>query len=114
MSELRHLLHPAADLDAAVAFYRDALGLSVTFRDGDRFVALDAGGTVLALVSGTEDIVKGRAAGSFRVADVATSVERVIAAGGRLLRGPESGPHEVRAMVSDPDGTWLVLHAPPA
>src|SRR6266436_1311745 len=33
---------PVADLDQAIRFYRDGLGLAVRFQDGDRFAALDA------------------------------------------------------------------------
>jgi len=32
-----NVLYPVDDLDAAVAFYRDALGLPLKFTDGDRY-----------------------------------------------------------------------------
>ncbi|HKB30245.1 MAG TPA: VOC family protein [Streptosporangiaceae bacterium] len=41
-ARLRNVLYPVADLDQAIRFYRDGLGLAVKFQDGDRFAALDA------------------------------------------------------------------------
>src|SRR5439155_10941858 len=42
------------DVEEAVRFYRDVLGLKQKFRDGDRWVAFDVGGTTLA-VAGPEE-----------------------------------------------------------
>lgn len=37
-----NVLHPVADVAAAVRFYEDAFGISTKFIDGDRYAALDA------------------------------------------------------------------------
>jgi predicted enzyme related to lactoylglutathione lyase len=107
---LRSLLWPVPDLDAAIAFYRDAFGYRLKFRDGDRYAALDTGGLTLALVAGDEDTTGGVPAPSFRVDDISAAIETVTAAGGRLLAGPSAGPHETRATVRDPVGQVLVLY----
>jgi catechol 2,3-dioxygenase-like lactoylglutathione lyase family enzyme len=107
-----NVLYPVDDLDAAVAFYRDALGLPLKFTDGDRYAGLDGGGTTLALVGGGEDVTAGAPAAAIRVGDVAAAVERATAAGATLLRGPERGPHEIRAALRDPAGNVLVLYTP--
>jgi predicted enzyme related to lactoylglutathione lyase len=107
---LRSLLWPVPDLEAAIAFYRDAFGYSLKFRDGDRYAALDAGGLTLALVAGDEDTTGGVPAPSFRVDDLAAAIRTVTAAGGRVLAGPSAGPHETRATVRDPAGQVLMLY----
>ena len=106
------VLYVVDDLSAAVAFYRDALGLPVRFRDGDRFAAIDAGGVTLGLTGPAEDVTDGSVAASFKVADVPAAVRALTAAGAALVRGPEAGPHEVRAVLRDPAGNPLVLYAP--
>lgn len=110
--KIGNVLYPVHDVDRAVAFYRDGLGLAVRFADGGRFAALDAGGTTFALAGPAEDVTGGDPAVSFKVEDVAGAVERLTAAGARLVRGPEEGPHEVRAVLRDPDGNAFVVYAP--
>ncbi len=111
MTRIGNALYPAKDLAEAVAFYRDGLGLAVKFQDGDRFAALDGGGTTFAIAGPEEDVTGGEPAVSFKVEDVAAAVERLTAAGGRLVRGPEEGPHEIRAVLRDPAGNPFVLYS---
>jgi predicted enzyme related to lactoylglutathione lyase len=111
-ARIGNVLHPVADVPAALRFYEGVFGLGRTFVDGDRFAALDAGGTTLALAGPAEDVTGGVPAASFRVADVASSVAAVVEAGGAVVREPEQGPHEVRAVVRDPWGNVLVVYGP--
>jgi predicted enzyme related to lactoylglutathione lyase len=104
------LLCPVNDLDAAMAFYRDVLGLPVKFRDGGRYCAIDAGGFTLGLAAGAERVVD-EAAPVFRVEDIADSVTALVAAGARVLRPVERGPHEAHAVLRAPGGTVMVLSA---
>ncbi|HEY3003425.1 MAG TPA: VOC family protein [Kribbellaceae bacterium] len=104
------MLYAVDNVDTAVQFYRDALGLPLKFQDGARFAGLDGGGVTLALVSADEDITSGAPAAAIKVADVAAAVDRAIAAGATLLRGPDEGPHEIRAAVRDPAGNIVVLY----
>jgi predicted enzyme related to lactoylglutathione lyase len=104
------LLCPVKDLDAAVAFYRDVLGLRVKFRDGGRYCALDAGGFTLGLAAGAERVMD-EAAPVFQVEDIAGSVTTLVAAGAQVLRPVERGPHEARAVLSAPGGSLVVLSA---
>lgn len=102
-----NVMHPVVDLPAAVTFYQ-ALGLPLSFQDGDRFAAFDAG-TTLALTAASEDITSGRTAASFRVADVDAAVAAVTAAGGTVVAPLSDGPHERRAVLSDPwDNVFVV------
>ncbi|WP_214403688.1 VOC family protein [Pseudonocardia lacus] len=108
--KIGNVLHPVADVAAAVRFYEGVFGLGRKFVDGDRYAALDAGGTTLALAGPAEDVTDGAAAASFKVADVAASVAAIVEAGGSVVREPEQGPHEVRAVVRDPWGNVLVVY----
>jgi predicted enzyme related to lactoylglutathione lyase len=106
-----NVLYPAPDVERLVAFYRDALGLPVKFQDGDRFAALDGGAVTFALAGREEDVAGGPAV-SFKVDDVEATVERLIAAGADIIRPPEAGPHEVRAVVRDPAGNPVIVYGP--
>ena len=46
---LDHVYYWSRDMDRAVAFYRDVLGLSVTRRDGDNWTEFAAGGAHFAI-----------------------------------------------------------------
>jgi catechol 2,3-dioxygenase-like lactoylglutathione lyase family enzyme len=111
MTRIGNVLYGAKDVDEAVRFYRDALGLNVKFQDGNRFAALDGGGTTFALAGPGEDVTGGEPAVSFKVDDVAAMTEKLTAAGASLVRGPEEGPHEVRAVLRDPSGNPFILYA---
>ncbi|HEY7483671.1 MAG TPA: VOC family protein [Streptosporangiaceae bacterium] len=110
LSRIGNVLYGADDVAVAVAFYRDGLGLAVKFQDGERFAALDGGGTTFAIAAPEEQVVSGPAV-SFKVDDVAAMAERLTAAGAELVRGPEDGPHEIRAVLRDPAGNSFVVYA---
>jgi predicted enzyme related to lactoylglutathione lyase len=109
MTRIGNVLYGVDDVAAAVAFYRDGLGLEVKFQDGERFAALDGGGTTFALAAPEEQIAAGPVA-SFKVDDVAATTKRLTAAGAELVRGPEDGPHEIRAVLRDPAGNSFVVY----
>ena len=119
-----NVLYPVKNLDEALVFYRDGLGLAVKFRDGDRYASLEDGfaeevgvGPVLCgagfhLAGPEEDVTGGVPAAMFKVADVAATVERLTAAGAQLVKPAEEGPHEVRAVLRDPAGNPFIVYAP--
>jgi predicted enzyme related to lactoylglutathione lyase len=102
-----NVLIPVADLDEAIAFY----GLPVKFRDGDRFAALNGGGVTIAL-AGPAEHVTASAAPSFKVDSVRTAVLDLVSRGAEVVREPEDGPHETRAVLRDPSGNVFVLYSP--
>jgi predicted enzyme related to lactoylglutathione lyase len=104
------VMHPVQNLDAALRFYVDALGLPIRFRDGERFAALDAGGVTLALAAHDERIVDTPAL-ALRVDDIEAAVARLVAAGALVVQPPEKGPHEWRTVLRDVDGHSFVLTA---
>jgi predicted enzyme related to lactoylglutathione lyase len=113
--KIHSLLIPVDDLGSAVEFLTSSLGCVVRMRDGDRYCALDAGGQMLALVSGEERVFDTIAL-VVRVDDIGAAITSVTEGGGKLLGPPNEGPHEVRAVVLGSGGVPLVLSEkrPPA
>jgi catechol 2,3-dioxygenase-like lactoylglutathione lyase family enzyme len=121
--ELRLVL-TVADVDAALAFYRDALGLpehAAWETEGDaRIAILDAGPATLELVNEAQAAlideveVGRRVAGPVRVAfevdDSIAVAARLVAAGAEQLAEPVTTPWNDRNVrVRAPDGMQLTL-----
>jgi catechol 2,3-dioxygenase-like lactoylglutathione lyase family enzyme len=70
VGDLDHLYYWTRDMDAAVAFYRDVVGLELLRRDGDAWAQFGAGPVRFAL-HGTDDDRAGRSGTVvFRVGDL--------------------------------------------
>jgi predicted enzyme related to lactoylglutathione lyase len=111
-ARIGNVLHPVTDVSAAAGFYGRAFGFATKFTDGDRYAALDGGSITLALAGPAEDVTGGRAAAAIKVPDVRAAVAAVEQAGGSILRPPEAGPHELRAVVLDPWENALIIYGP--
>lgn len=101
-----HVIVPAADLDAQLAFY-GALGLTTKFRDGDRYAALTDGAVTLGLADASQQPVPGRVLLSIEVDDLDAALAGLAGAvvGERVV-----GPHERRVLVEDPSGNPVALY----
>ena len=111
------------DFDAALAFYRDSLGLTeeAAFSTGDRRVAiLDAGRATLEIAdAGHADFIDEvevgrRVAGKFRVAfevsDAASVTGDLVDAGATLLAPPTRTPwNSLNSRLDAPGGVQLTL-----
>jgi lactoylglutathione lyase len=116
------------DFEAAVALYRDALGLTqldVPAEEGGKLAILDAGHATLELVdegqaAAIDRIEVGRrVAGpvriAFEVGDSAAAAGRLVQAGAEQLADPALTPWgELNVRLRAPDGMQLTLFAPPA
>jgi predicted enzyme related to lactoylglutathione lyase len=97
---------PVPDLDQGLAFYRDALGHDLLWRDDDRGQAglrmhdTDAE-IVLTLQQAYEP--------DWLVTSAAEAAEVVVRAGGRIVSGPTDIPVGSLVVVADPFGNVLVL-----
>jgi len=109
--DLRQVLLPTADLDAALAFYEGILGLRLKFRDGDRYAALEAGGATIALVGAADRDPAAGVAPALKVDSLEPLAERLRAAD-PTVGAPRTGEHELRLELRDPSGNPLVLYAP--
>ncbi|MCW2596934.1 MAG: hypothetical protein QOF92_4790 [Pseudonocardiales bacterium] len=108
---LREVLWPVTDLQAALSFYVGGLGMTLKFRDGDRFAAVaGADNVTLALVTGTEAVTGSAPAPAYRVGDLAAAVGRAEESGAIVITRDEEGAHEHRAVLRDPAGHLLVLY----
>jgi catechol 2,3-dioxygenase-like lactoylglutathione lyase family enzyme len=65
-----HVYYWTRDMDAAVAFYRDVLGLNLVRRNGDEWAEFEAGPIRLALHGGGETPRSGGGTAVFRVDDL--------------------------------------------
>jgi catechol 2,3-dioxygenase-like lactoylglutathione lyase family enzyme len=114
---IRHVHLLVAEHDRAIAFYREVFGMEERFRDGPIvFLGTPGGDDSLALHLATTDEERERVGqqGGWehfgihmpdRSADgVDAAVERVKAAGGRLLNRGEHAPGVHYAYVADLDG----------
>jgi predicted enzyme related to lactoylglutathione lyase len=106
--KIGHVIVPAADLDAQLAFY-EQLGLTTKFRDGDRYAAVTDGVVTLGLADASQQPVAGRTVVSIEVDDLDASLA-ALAASGTPAAEPQVGPHERRALVADPDGNPVVIY----
>ena len=102
------LLQPVERLDEAARFYRKTLGFREVVRDGERFALFETGTLRIALIAGAERLVD-RPALAYAVDDVDVAARELGANGARVLRPPENGPHERRAVLADPGGQPFVL-----
>jgi predicted enzyme related to lactoylglutathione lyase len=109
-ARIAQVIYPVGDVGAAVGFYTAAFGFIEKFVDGQRYAALDGGGTTFALAAPEEDVA-GSAAAAVKVEDVRACLGRIVDAGGEVLRPAEEGPHEIRAVVRDPWGNVVIVYA---
>ncbi len=114
-----------ADLDRSARFYMEGFGWSPVFRN-DEIVFYQMNGFVLATFARAAleaDMNRraGDAPAAFALAhnvgaeaDVAATMRRLVAAGGRLLRAADAPPHGgVRGYVADPDDhAWEIAFNP--
>ncbi len=99
----------AADMERALAFYRDVLGATIT-RQSEVISEVELQGAIIGIHGGGEG--KRTWTGlSFQVADVVTGAEEVVAGGGELTRTPEpeDGEPPHLAMCVDPEGNEFML-----
>lgn len=112
VQKIGNVFYRVRDMDAAIRFYQDVLGLSLKFRDGNHWAAFDVAGATLAL-DGDEAPEGGRGG-----ATVSLRVDDLDAFAGQLkARGAETGSiqagaHERRLELRDPSGNVLVAYQP--
>lgn len=104
-----------ANMDKALAFYRDILGLKVEMNHEGIWVELSAGAMTLALIGppwGTppQPGYQGGGTVALSVEDMQASLEELKAKGVAILDGPHDTPVCHMAQIADPDGNRLWLH----
>jgi catechol 2,3-dioxygenase-like lactoylglutathione lyase family enzyme len=113
LSTIRQIAISVRDVDAALRFYRDVLGLGFLFRPGEDLAFLDAGGVRLMLTTPEEAGAAGcNSVLYFTVSDIARAhavlVERGAANAGLPEMVAKMPDHELWiAFVKDPDGNLV-------
>jgi predicted enzyme related to lactoylglutathione lyase len=111
------------DQDAAIDFYRSVVGWNVSDHpnstaSGMRYVVLSAGDRGIGGIFGLNDEMIANGArpgwvGYIGTADTDAKTKEVVAAGGKLLMGPDDIPNVGRfSMVADPGGAPFYLLTP--
>lgn len=92
------------------AFYEQALGLPLKFRDQDKWIQYGISNTNVALAS-VEEAAPAEAGlvMVFEVDDFTGAKERVEAAGGQVLGVRDMGPHGAVLSLRDPEGNVVQL-----
>jgi len=115
LSRIRQIAITVSDVPAAIAFYRDVLGLGLLFSPGKDLAFLSAGEIRIMLTTpqgagrpGANSILY------FSVADITATHEALLARGAVNERGPvltaRMPDHELwTAFVRDPDGNLVGL-----
>jgi catechol 2,3-dioxygenase-like lactoylglutathione lyase family enzyme len=98
-----------ADMDRALAFYTDALGLAIDHRAGNEWAQLDAGPVKLGLHGTVDGATRPGGTVGFTVRDLETARLRLVASGVEIGHegGGDRGPRFVE--FADPDGNVLAL-----
>lgn len=109
--DVRMVVLSTDDLDASIAFY-EGMGLSLKFRDGSHFAALDGGSVTLALATAVDHPLPGKVVVGLKTTDVDAAAKAVEDNGGAIVKGPYDDAHERRAVVYDQQGNGLVLYSP--
>ena len=81
MSELdvRMVVLSTDDLDESIKFYTEALGMTLKFRDGAHFAALDGGSVTIALATAVDHPIPGQVVVGIKTDDVDAAAKAVVA-----------------------------------
>jgi predicted enzyme related to lactoylglutathione lyase len=108
------VLISASDVERAVTFYRDTLGLKEAHVWPPFWYEFDAGQTTIAIAKPPEDApqppYKGGTTVALGVADAKAAVEELRAKGVTVLQDAQETPVCHMALIADPDGNMLWLH----
>ncbi len=104
---------PVDDMDKAVAFYRDSLGLEVVEHDDD-WSEVTAGDQIIGLNANESPSGDGGAVVAFKVDDIDSSVGQLKDKGVEFADQVSEHPWGKIAPFKDPAGNDLQLYAPPA
>ena len=106
------------DMDRAVAFYTEVLGLSLTFRAGDHWASIDAGdgfqiGLHPAGPRSPSAAAEGAVTVGLAVDQPIDEVVSILRRRGVSFRGPVADEGQLKiAYFTDPDGNGLYLAEP--
>lgn len=109
------VMYGVADMEKALTFYRDILGLQIEADYEGQWIEFGVGGATLALIGpphGTPSRpgLQGGGVVALAVADVQASLAELQAKGVPVVSGPHDTPVCHMVMIADPDGNRIWLH----
>lgn len=110
--DVRMVVLSTDDLDESIRFYSETLGMTLKFRDGSHYAALDGGSLTLALATAVDHPMPGKVVVGIKTADVDGAAQAIEANGGAIVKRPYNDEHERRAVVYDHKGNPLVFYSP--
>lgn len=110
--DARMIMLSTDDLDESIAFYTETLGMTLKFRDGTHFAALDGGSVTIALATSIDHPMPGKVVPGIKTSDVDAAAQAIEAGGGEIVKGPYDDAHERRVVVYDSQGNGLVFYSP--
>ena len=110
VKKLQNIYFPVEDVDSYAAFLEQALGLTLKFRDGDRWVQFDCGNSSLS-VSAPSEAPPGvsNPVPVLEVDDIAAARIRITEMGGTILDERDMGDHGRTLAFAAPNGHVLQL-----
>src|SRR5206468_1089944 len=108
---LDHVYYWTRDMDRAVSFYRDVLGLALTRRDGDNWAEFEAGPARVAVHGVVESlpVQPGGAPAVFQVADVDETRRVLEERGVEFGHSADVEGYARYATFQDPDGNTIQI-----
>ena len=97
--DVRMVVLSTDDLDESIRFYTETLGMSLKFRDGAHYAALDGGSITLALATAVDHPMPGHVVVGIKTADVDAAAEAIEANGGAIVKGPYNDAHERLSLI---------------
>jgi lactoylglutathione lyase len=110
--DVRMVVLSTDDLDESIRFYSETLGMSLKFRDGAHYAALDGGSVTLALATAVDHPLPDHVVVGIKTADVDAAAKAIEDNGGGIVKGPYNDAHERRVVVYDNKGNPLVFYSP--
>ncbi len=110
--EAKMIILSTENLDESIKFYTETLGMSLKFRDGAHFAALDGGPVTIALATAVDHPIPGKVVVGIKTTDVDAAAKAIEADGGAIVKDPYDDAHERRAVVYDNQGNGLVFYSP--
>jgi lactoylglutathione lyase len=111
VNELDHVYYWTEDMDRAVAFYRDVLGLRIRRQDGANWAVFDAGARQFALHGAVEGrpVRPGGATAVFSVDDLDRAMARLRDLGVEFGHEGDVQGYARFASFADPDGNTVQI-----
>ena len=106
-----YIYYEVSDVAKSKEFYRDVLGMKIGKEsEGGEWVEFDLGNLALGIGSYSQGGAGGTMA-ALAIEDVGAACEELKAKGVPITMGPEEFPVCSMAVITDPDGNKLMLHA---